>query len=58
MKVTKNFMHDLKGVTEDHDVNKEKLWDKDYHDCWKGIKRLFDPNDPEAGYKKLHSEKK
>jgi len=51
-------MHDLKGVTEDHDVNKEKLWDKDYHDCWKGIKRLFDPNDPEAGYKKLHSEKK
>jgi len=58
MKITKNFMHDLEGVTEGKDVNVHSTWDDGYHDCWKGIKRLFDPKDPEAGYKKYLSEQK
>eukprot|EP00343_Euplotes_focardii_P001128 CAMPEP_0205799200 /NCGR_PEP_ID=MMETSP0205-20121125/386_1 /ASSEMBLY_ACC=CAM_ASM_000278 /TAXON_ID=36767 /ORGANISM="Euplotes focardii, Strain TN1" /LENGTH=49 /DNA_ID= /DNA_START= /DNA_END= /DNA_ORIENTATION= len=49
MKLTKNFMHDLEGVTDGKDVDVYKTWDEDYHKCWKGIKRLFNPEDPEAG---------
>lgn len=58
MKITKAFMHDLEGATEDHDVDTHKNFDHSYHDCWKGMKRLFDPNDPDAGYKKYLAEGK
>lgn len=57
MKITKNFMHDFDHATEGKEVNKHGSVEDDYHKCWEGIKRLFDPNDKDAGYKKLKESK-
>lgn len=50
-------MHDFEDLTEGKGVNSHGVVDDEYHDCWKGIKRLFDPNNKEAGYKKLKETK-
>mmetsp|Transcript_39276 Transcript_39276/g.45051 ORF Transcript_39276/g.45051 Transcript_39276/m.45051 type:complete len:96 (+) Transcript_39276:400-687(+) len=53
MKITKNFMHDFDEVTEGKDVNSLGTVEDDYYKCWQGVKRLFDPNNKNAGYKEF-----
>lgn len=53
MKLTKNFMHDNESQTDGKDVDSYKTVETDYYKCWKGVKRLFDPTNPDAGYKNL-----
>lgn len=53
MKVTRKFMHQFDQETEGKNVDPNGVVEEDYYKCWEGIKRLFDPNDKDAGYKKL-----
>jgi hypothetical protein len=58
MKVTKNFMHEFGDSTKGKEVDPHKIVDSDYYKCWQGMKRLFDPTDPDAGFKKLKDQNK
>ena len=48
-------MHDIGEGTEGKGVNEGKTIDEDYHLCWKGIKKHFDPNDRDKGKNTIHT---